>query len=102
MRSEIITYFNIHTDKFYRHLQKKVYDVFSVLVIALVVFSSSLNAQEIEENTLIPKSHTSLAEGVLLGDFSKLDPLNKPGDNFDLLDWSLTLPTDINKDKTQV
>lgn len=28
-----------------------------------------------------------------------LDPNKKPGENFDLLDWSLTLPTDINKDK---
>lgn len=74
-------------------------DVFAVLVFALAVFSASLNAQEIEENTLIPKSHTSLAEGVLLGDLSKLDPLKKPGENFDLLDWSLTLPTDLNKDK---
>ncbi|MBF7074165.1 polysaccharide lyase family 7 protein [Glaciecola sp. MH2013] len=47
----------------------------------------------------LPESHASLADGVLLGDLSKLDPNKKPGENFDLLDWSLTLPTDINKDK---
>ena len=74
-------------------------DVFAALFFALAIFSTSLHAQEIEENILISKSHSSLSEGVLLGDFSKLDPLKKPSENFDLLDWSLTLPTDLNKDK---
>lgn len=43
-------------------------------------------------------AHSTLADGLLLGDFSKVDPEKKPGGNFDLLDWTLTLPTDINKD----
>jgi hypothetical protein len=42
--------------------------------------------------------HARLAQGVLLGDSAKLDPTKKPSENFDLLDWSLTLPTDVNKD----
>jgi len=92
-------YFNIHTCKSYRHLQQKMSDVFALLVFGLVVFSASLHAQEIEGKILISKSHSSLPEGVLLGDLSKLDPLKKPSENFDLLDWSLTLPTDLNKDK---
>lgn len=92
-------YFNIHTCKSYRHLQQKISDVFVALFFALAVFSASLHAQEIEGNILVSKSHSSLSEGVLLGDLSKLDPLKKPSENFDLLDWSLTLPTDLNKDK---
>jgi len=74
-------------------------DVFAALFVVSAIFSVSLNAQEIEKNILVSKSHNNLAEGVLLGDLSKLDPLKKPSENFDLLDWSLTLPTDINKDK---
>ena len=74
-RTEVMTYFNIHTYKSYRHFQKKMCDVYAALVFALAVFSVSLNAQEIEGNTLISKSHSSLAEGVLLGDLSKLNPL---------------------------
>jgi len=35
----------------------------------------------------------------LLGGDVKLDPSKTPNENFDLLDWTLTLPTDINKDK---
>jgi len=46
----------------------------------------------------VPESHSSLADGVLLGNSKQLDPSKKPSENFDLLDWSLTLPTDINKD----
>jgi len=92
-------YLNIHTCKSYRHLQQKMCDVFAALVFALAVFSAPLHAREIEGDILISKSHSSLSEGVLLGDLSKLDPLKKPSENFDLLDWSLTLPTDLNKDK---
>lgn len=51
------------------------------------------------EKIELPASHQSLQEGVLLGDLTALDPTKKPGENFDLLDWSLTLPTDINKDR---
>ncbi len=92
-------YFNIHTYKPYRHFQQKICNVAATVVFTSVVFSTSLNAQEVKSNILVSKSHSSLVEGMLLGDLSKLDPLKKPGENFDLLDWSLTLPTDINKDK---
>jgi poly(beta-D-mannuronate) lyase len=46
----------------------------------------------------VPESHKSLAAGVLLGNFDQLDPTKKPSENFDLLDWYITLPTDLNKD----
>ncbi|TRY33156.1 polysaccharide lyase family 7 protein [Aliiglaciecola sp. M165] len=65
---------------------------------SLLMFTYSSEA--ISSDTVkVPATHNGLAQGVLLGDFSKLDPTKKPGENFDLLDWSLTLPTDINKDK---
>jgi poly(beta-D-mannuronate) lyase len=53
-----------------------------------------------EEQALlnVPDSHLALADGVLLGDLSQLDAKKKPSENFDLLDWSLTLPTDLNND----
>ena len=92
-------HFNPHTNKPYRYFQQKMNKVFALFAFALPVFCASLNAQAAETNTPISKSHSNLAEGVLLGDLTKLDPLKKPGENFDLLDWSLTLPTDINKDK---
>ncbi len=92
-------HFNPHTNKPNRYFQQKMNKVFALLAFALPVFCASLNAQATETNTPISKSHSNLAEGVLLGDLTKLDPLKKPGENFDLLDWSLTLPTDINKDK---
>ncbi|BDX05454.1 polysaccharide lyase family 7 protein [Planctobacterium marinum] len=46
----------------------------------------------------MPQSHSQLGEGKLLGDWSGLTAANKPGQNFDLLGWSLTLPTDLNED----
>lgn len=46
----------------------------------------------------MPASHKSLADGVLFANSEPLDPTKKPSENFDLLDWSLTLPTDLNKD----
>ena len=46
----------------------------------------------------LPESHSTLTDGVLLGADIQLDPNKKPNENFDLLDWTLTLPTDINKD----
>lgn len=95
----MIKFFNTRKNKSYSHFYYKVSCAFAVLTFTLVFSTSSLKAQEVNTNTFIPTSHTTLAEGVLLGDFSKLDPLKKPGGNFDLLDWSLTLPTDINKDK---
>ncbi|XPF95214.1 polysaccharide lyase family 7 protein [Colwellia sp. RE-S-Sl-9] len=79
------------------------FSVFTALILILILVlasaSSSLHAQEASNNTLTSNLHSSLTEGVLLGDLSKLDPLKKPNENFDLLDWSLTLPTDLNKDK---
>ena len=47
----------------------------------------------------MPVSHSELKEGILLGGDVKPDPNKSPSENFDLLDWTLTLPTDINKDK---
>ncbi|MBC3765804.1 polysaccharide lyase family 7 protein [Neptunicella marina] len=60
----------------------------------LNVFADETNAQI----KTMPASHQALAEGVLLGDLNALDPAKKPADNFDLASWSLTLPTDLNKD----
>jgi poly(beta-D-mannuronate) lyase len=62
------------------------------LLVGGFLLSSSAFAQA------LPKSHEALADGVLLGGEIKLDPSKKPSENFDLLDWSLTLPSDINKD----
>lgn len=62
----------------------------------LVVANSLLLANETEQ---ILNSHQQLQEGVLLGDWTRLDASKTPGENFDLLDWSLTLPTDLNKDR---
>jgi len=58
--------------------------------------SLSLAAQE---QVVPPTSHSQLAQGVLLGDFSSLDPSKAPNENFDLQSWYLTLPTDLNEDK---
>lgn len=92
-------YLNIGTRKSYSHLKQAIYDISPALVVALFYFSATLNAQALEDRLPIPESHRILAEGILLGSLSNLDPLKKPSDNFDLLDWSLTLPTDLNKDK---
>ena len=70
------------------------------LMLLLTVFVSYANERdEKETNILMPVSHQQLEQGVLLGNFTQLDPAKKPGENFDLLDWSLTLPTDLNKDQ---
>lgn len=60
-------------------------------VFCLLVVSSFAYSQ--------PDSHSALEDGVLLGADVQLDPTKKPHENFDLLDWTLTLPTDINKDR---
>jgi hypothetical protein len=73
-----------------------------LLSIAVTVFvSNQAYAQSNikDEDVVLPEGHQNLAEGVLLGDSNKLDPTKKPSENFDLLDWTLTLPTDLNKDK---
>ena len=56
-------------------------------------------AHSVTNQHVLPESHSTLAEGVLLGNLEKLDPSKKPSENFDLLDWTLTLPTDLNKDQ---
>jgi hypothetical protein len=62
---------------------------------SVVVFSFYL-VQSINANA--QTVHDDLADGVLLGDLDKLDPSKPPGENFDLLDWQLTLPIDTDKD----
>ena len=58
---------------------------------------SFANTPNTEQEPLLT-AHSALAQGVLLGDMTKLDPSKTPGENFDLLDWQLTLPTDLNND----
>lgn len=78
---------------------KPVKSLLCVITILIPLFiSSHAYGTESDETVATPESHQSLADGVLLGDWDTLDPTKKPGENFDLLDWSLTLPTDINKD----
>ena len=73
-----------------------------VLITSFILISlfhlAEANGELLNNATSLPQSHTSLAQGVLLGDFDKLDADKSPGENFDLLDWSLTLPTDLNHD----
>ncbi|MDP5142899.1 polysaccharide lyase family 7 protein [Rheinheimera baltica] len=72
----------------------------TLCLILLTVFVSYANeSDETETHIIPPVSHQQLGQGVLLGSFTQLDPAKKPSENFDLLDWSLTLPTDLNKDK---
>ena len=70
----------------------------SQTVIVATLLATPL-AHSVTNQHVLPESHSTLAEGVLLGNLEKLDPSKKPGENFDLLDWSLTLPTDLDKDK---
>ncbi|GAA0564559.1 polysaccharide lyase family 7 protein [Rheinheimera aquimaris] len=72
----------------------------ALCLMLLTVFVSHANDNdENETNHVLPVSHQQLGQGVLLGSFAQLDPAKKPGENFDLLDWSLTLPTDLNQDQ---
>lgn len=73
--------------------------ILSVSVLLMSLFSPVSGADEPESDALTVNSHDALEPGVLLGDWQALDPQNKPGENFDLRDWSLTLPTDLNNDK---
>lgn len=61
------------------------------LIIGCLLFTSCFSYSKLE-------AHDSLVNGVLLGSNVVLDPSKKPSENFDLLDWTLTLPTDLNKD----
>ena len=78
---------------------KQVKSIFFAIttLISLLCSSYSYSAEQ-DDAEVIPESHSTLADGVLLGNWRALDPEKKPSENFDLLDWSLTLPTDINKD----
>ena len=58
-----------------------------VFLFALTFFSIYVNANP----------HDGLEDGVLLGDLTKLDPTLPPGKNFDLLDWTLSIPVDQKK-----
>lgn len=59
----------------------------------------AINSKGEEQTSLLPAaSHQALADGVLLGNMDGLSPDQAPSGNFDLLGWSLTLPTDVNKD----
>ncbi len=62
-------------------------------LIALVIASGLL-----AHSAAIANPHKDLPNGALLGDFSHLDPDAPPGENFELIDWYLTLPVDTNKD----
>lgn len=68
------------------------------LVLLTVFVSYASDSEENETGIVMPESHQQLGQGVLLGNFTQLDPARKPSENFDLLDWSLTLPTDLNQD----
>lgn len=69
------------------------------LILLTVFVSYAKENDDNETNIVLPVSHQQLVQGVLLGSFTHLDPAKKPSENFDLLDWSLTLPTDLNKDQ---
>lgn len=70
----------------------------STTLISGLVITPWVSAQPQQQSNL-PASHQQLAQGVLLGDLSSLDPSKKPSENFDLKSWYLTLPTDLNEDK---
>ena len=46
----------------------------------------------------IANPHADLEEGVLLGDLTSLDPTRSPGQNFELIDWNMSVPVDTNND----
>jgi hypothetical protein len=77
------------------YLMKPLYKV----LISLLSIANNFAVANTNDKPIIPASHQALAEGRLLGDLKKLDATKKPSENFDLLSWSLTLPTDLNKDK---
>ncbi len=64
----------------------------------LILLSIAVSSESHAQTTQLPESHLTLAEGVLLRGDRAPDPNLPPGENFDLLSWSLTLPTDLNKD----
>lgn len=69
------------------------------IVLVCVLAPTHASSEVLKHNPPeLPLSHSTLTEGVLLGDLEQLDASKKPSENFDLLDWTLTLPTDLNKD----
>ncbi|MEP4891547.1 MAG: polysaccharide lyase family 7 protein [Aliiglaciecola sp.] len=87
-----------YRSRFGRSLSAK--SVFIIMSLAFGLMTASFSyADEASQQSYMPESHRNLADGVLLGNFESLDANKKPSDNFDLSDWTLTLPTDLNKDK---
>ncbi|MFC4700780.1 polysaccharide lyase family 7 protein [Glaciecola siphonariae] len=89
---------NSLSNKFLKRVMAIRIHFFVIMLTSQCIFIAPINAKEPEAQITIPESHQNLQDGVLLGDFSALSPNKKPGENFDLLDWSLTLPTDLNED----
>lgn len=65
---------------------------------SLVIMMAAQKGRAQDTSQPLPQSHMKLADGVLFTTNKALDPNLPPSGNFDLLDWSLTLPTDLNKD----
>jgi hypothetical protein len=65
------------------------------LCISSVLMAALSQAQADESGALAV--HEALPQGKLLGHFDRPDPNKKPSENFELLDWHLTLPTDSDK-----
>lgn len=59
------------------------------IITSAIIFSTTTAAQA---------NANDLANGVLLGDLSKLDANVPPAKNFELIDWTLSIPVDQNKD----
>lgn len=76
------------------HLIKKLAGI--SLCISTVLAGSMSAAQAADAGVLA--IHEALPQGQLLGDIDRLDPNKSPSENFELLDWHLTLPTDTDKD----
>ena len=71
---------------------------FTVLALGSTLVVNHSLAETLATTPIFPESHRALPQGKLLGDFSSLHPSKSPSENFDLLSWTLSLPTDLNKD----
>ena len=49
------------------------------------------------DSVTLAETHAQLDEGVLLGQPYVLDPTVPPSENFEIIDWYLTLPIDSDK-----
>ena len=72
--------------------------VFTILALGSTLVENHSLAETLATTHKLPESHQALPQGELLGDFNSLDPSKSPSENFDLLSWTLSLPTDLNKD----